>query len=145
VRDSFKQLEDAQKGQTQARLGAFDLISNDKQTKVRESLDADVQKAFRTGELDPFKVAQKFPVLFYPLDNRLDTSTLNIEQLSELSGKSQNLVQANDNLREAITKNAEAIDNLKGVIEANRNIMITVPQGTAVSGTGVGADVRYAG
>jgi hypothetical protein len=54
-------------------------------------------------------------------------------------------VQANDNLREAITKNAEAIDNLKGVIEANRNIMITVPQGTAVSGTGVGADVRYAG
>jgi len=149
--EAADRLRQATEGLTSARLGAFDLIPDSSQQQVRQALTAQIQSAVAAGEIDLAKLAQRFPNAATAVQGnfdtqlRLNTDGLSIQELQQVAGQSKALTDATQQLGIAMRENQAALKELSTVIAGNRSLTISVPQGTAVSGTGVGADVRYAG
>jgi len=149
--EAADRLRQATEGLTSARLGAFDLIPDSSQQQVRQALTAQIQSAVAAGEIDLAKLAQRFPNAATAVQGnfdtqlRLNTDGLSIQELQQVAGQSKALTDATQQLGIAMRENQAAVKELSTVIAGNRSLTVTVPQGAAVAGTGVGADVRYAG
>jgi len=149
--EAADRLRQATEGLTSARLGAFDLIPDSSQQQVRQALTAQIQSAVAAGEIDLAKLAQRFPNAATAVQGnfdtqlRLNTDGLSIQELQQVAGQSKALTDATQQLGIAMRENQAAVKELSTVIAGNRSLTISVPQGAAVAGTGVGADVRYAG